>query len=332
MDDFRTDVLHDSRDEWTALLLGGLTPSVLDGLNETYAEAVEMCRKTKRPNDYLLVFQSLLERVPKWNASLIEKATRKALEHKRCNSFAKHLQDILTAIHITMVKKMSAVRVGQKQKKIDIAIPNVSEFVHAVYINASRNMYRNAYLYSTRHDAVQTQRNNRTKETLVREAILLALRERMPLEAIFRAYLDETVEEDVVEERTTEIVHEPLVAIEGTTVAVPTVSVDVGAPTSAASTAPPPVVSNTSISFNDIDYVQSDTGSLSEIHVPKSVEDLAARAQAQAQAQATVNHDDSDLGDLVFGEEIPLDEFETIDSDGGSGVLTLDDAFDLPTF
>jgi hypothetical protein len=47
---------------------------------------------------------------------------------------------------------------------------------------------------------LQVQRHNRELETIVQECILNAVRESIPIESILRAYMDETVEEDVIEE------------------------------------------------------------------------------------------------------------------------------------
>lgn len=38
-------------------------------------------------------------------------------------------------------------RVGQKQKKNDIKIPKLEDFVHMVYINVARKVSKNVYLF-----------------------------------------------------------------------------------------------------------------------------------------------------------------------------------------
>ena len=46
----------------------------------------------------------------------------------------------------------------------------------------------------------QTQKNHRELEVIIQECILNAVRESIPIDMILRAYLDETIEDDVIEE------------------------------------------------------------------------------------------------------------------------------------
>jgi hypothetical protein len=55
--------------------------------------------------------------------------------------------------------------------------------------------------------ALQTQKNHRELELIIQECILNAVRESIPIDMILRAYLDETTEDDVIEE----IKEEPIV-------------------------------------------------------------------------------------------------------------------------
>jgi hypothetical protein len=91
-------------------------------------------------------------------------------------------------------------RVGQKQKKIDINIPKLDDFIHKAYVNVARKVYKNVYLFEINSMPLQVQKHNRELEIIVQECILNAVRESIPIESILRAYMDETVEEDVVQE------------------------------------------------------------------------------------------------------------------------------------
>ena len=92
-------------------------------------------------------------------------------------------------------------RVGQKQKKIDINIPKLDDFIHKVYINVARKVYKNTYLFEINIPPLQTQKHNRELEIIVQECILNTIRESIPVEAILKAYMDETIEEDVIEDK-----------------------------------------------------------------------------------------------------------------------------------
>ena len=110
------------------------------------------------------------------------------------------IEDLVTCVHIIQLKLLTAMRVGHKQKKIDINIPKLDDFIHKAYIGVARKVYKNVYLFEVNVPPLQVQKNYRELEIIVQECILNAVRESIPIESILRAYMDETVEEDVVEE------------------------------------------------------------------------------------------------------------------------------------
>ena len=45
-----------------------------------------------------------------------------------------YLEDLITCVHIVQLKALTSIRVGQKQKQIDISIPKLEAFIHKIYI------------------------------------------------------------------------------------------------------------------------------------------------------------------------------------------------------
>jgi hypothetical protein len=98
-------------------------------------------------------------------------------------------------------------RAGSKQKKIDIAIPKLSEFIHKVYINTARKVYLNAFLFERSKQHLQIQKHNRQLEIIVKECILNTVRESIPIEHLLKVYMeDEFIEEDTEVVDTEEII------------------------------------------------------------------------------------------------------------------------------
>ena len=196
MDDFNVSSLHESKNEWGARLLTILTPLIIEGFKSIFDESVTLCKTNGEMEKYLMTFQNLITRIPKWNASIIETERKRIIEKSCCN----YLEELVTCVHIIQLKLLTAMRVGQKQKKIDINIPKLDDFIHKAYINVARKIYKNVYLFEISAVPLQVQKHNRELEIIVQECILNAVRESIPIEGILRAYMDETVEEDVVEE------------------------------------------------------------------------------------------------------------------------------------
>ena len=143
MDDYSITSLTESKNEWCARLVSILTYHLIDGVNSIFDEAMKLCIENDEENKYLMTFQNLLSAIPNWNTTTIE-AERKRIE---ANSGCKYLEDLITCVHIIQLKALTCIRVGQKQKKINIDIPSIDKFVHQIYINTARKLYTNIYLF-----------------------------------------------------------------------------------------------------------------------------------------------------------------------------------------
>jgi len=196
MDDFNTNVLSEARNEYSSRLLNILTPLVIEGFNSIFREAFDLCIRNEENSKYLMTFQNFLTRVPKWNQEIINVETSRIIKTSKCD----YLEDILTCVHITQLKILTSIRVSSKQKKIDIDIPKLPDFIHKVYIECARKLYKNVYLFEKHIMPLQQQKNMRECEIIIRECILKVIGDNMPVEKILRAYIDETEEEEVVEE------------------------------------------------------------------------------------------------------------------------------------
>ena len=143
MDDFNTNLLSEARNEYSSRLLNILTPLVIQGFKSIFKEAYELCVKNQESAKYLMTFQNFLSRVPKWNQEIINVETDRIIKTSKCD----YLEDILTCVHITQLKILTSIRVSTKQKKVEIDIPKISDFVHRVYIESARKIYQNVYLF-----------------------------------------------------------------------------------------------------------------------------------------------------------------------------------------
>ena len=177
----------------------------MDGLKSIFDEAVKLCKDNNEMDKYLMTFQNFITRIPKWNPVIIEKERARIVDKSSCS----YLEDLVTCVHIIQLKVLTAIRVGQKQKKIDINIPKLDDFIHKVYIYVARKVYKNVYLFELNIPPLQVQKNYRELEIIIQECILNTVRDSIPVEAILRAYMDETVEEDVVEEIKEQIIETP---------------------------------------------------------------------------------------------------------------------------
>jgi hypothetical protein len=229
-----------------------------------------------------MTFQNFITRIPKWNVTIIETEKKRIVERSGCS----YLEELVACIHIIQLKLLTAMRVGQKQKKIDINIPKLDDFIHKAYVNVARKIYKNVYLFELNAPPLQIQKHNRELEIIVQECILNAVRESIPVENILRAYMDETVEEDVVEEIKEQIIEKPETKPE-------TQSIFEGKE------------GNVSLKFNDMDSAMGKNGKEEMISAPKTIERLEEISTLR-NMQRKMEEDEDDEKLKISDEEVSL--------------------------
>jgi len=316
MDDFVISNLHESRNEWCSRLVSIFTPLVVEGFRSIFNESWKLCVESDEASKYLMTFQNLLCRVPKWNSVIVEEERKRIIERSGCN----YLEDLITCVHIIQLKVLTCIRVGNKQKKIDISIPKLDHFIHKVYIHAARKIYTNVYLFEKSLPPLQIQRNNRELELLIQECIMLAIRESIPTEAIIRAYMDESVEQE--EEVIIENIDEPADlgdSAAGSSDASPEIKV----PEEPEVPAIVPAIQDldndpviTRLTFNDFDAVLDGKDSVQNVEAPKTIERLEEISSARAMQRKLEEEEEDDDRIKIHTDSIDLTGFDVLDGPG----------------
>jgi hypothetical protein len=357
MDDYSINSLSDSKNEWCARLINILTPVTIQGIKSIFEEAHNLCRENDEMDKYLMTFQTFLSRVPKWNNTIIETERKRIIESSGCS----YLEELITCVHVIQLKTLTCVRVGQKQKKVDIDVPSLDAFIHRIYVNVARKLYTNIYLFEKNIAPLQIQKHNRELEMIIKECIMNSVRESIPVETILRAYMDEADEHDVevseVEEQIPDVVKDEQVKAEhikaehikaehikaeqakADHVKAEHIKADQAkAEQAKASATQEPTrldsfdPSQTRLSFSDIDNAIDTTGRETKIDAPKTIE----RLESLALIKSSSHDDESDDEDerIKIGENIRLEISDINDLNRPMTLLPppiLDDIEVLPT-
>lgn len=336
MDDYSINSLIESKNEWCSRLVNILTPPLIEGIKSIFNEACKLCEDNDEEEKYLMTFQTFLSRVPKWNSSIIE-VERKRIEE---NSSCIYLDELIACVHIVHLKALTCVRVGQKQKKIDIDIPGIDDFIHKVYHNVARKIYTNIYLFEKNIQPLTVQKNNRELELIIKECILNTIRENMPIETILKAYIDDRYEEHIevkeeiiptyddiehiqdipitsVETKTTTDITTNDTPLDNTIVPTSNTSDNTSEDLTINSNMDI-IESNTnldtqkdtSIKFSDIDNKIDTNGSEESIYVSKNIDDLEKYNETKENFDNMNEDDDENDEDndvLTIGDDIQLD-------------------------
>jgi hypothetical protein len=314
MDDFVISNLHESRNEWCSRLVSIFTPLVNEGVRSIFNESWKLCLDNNEANKYLMTFQNLLSRVPKWNNVIVEEERKRIIERSGCN----YLEDLITCVHIIQLKVLTCIRVGNKQKKIDITIPKLDTFIHKVYIHVARKIYTNVFLFEKNINPLQMQKNNREFEIIIQECILMAIRDSIPTESIIRAYMEESMEQE--EEVFIEPVPEEMEKIETSNdseVSLPSAMTDEENMPHIV-----PSVKNideedvvTRLTFNEMDTVLDNDDTVKSVSAPKNIERLEEISTARA-IQRRLDEEEEDEDRIrISSDTIDLSGFDVLDND-----------------
>lgn len=304
MDDYSITSLQESRNEWCARLINILTPLVIEGFKSIFDESWNLCEDNNEAEKYLMTFQNFLARVPKWNPNIVTEETNRIIEKSKCG----YLTDLISCVHIIQLKSLTCMRVGGQQKKIDINVPSLENFIHKVYINTARKIYTNIYLFEKNITPLQTQKHNRELELIIKEQILNSIRDNIPVEDILKVYLDETIEYDVQVEETEEIIStEPIED---------TIEMDDNIEKNSILEENPQQGGgdkNASIQFDNIDRAIDLNNKIEEINAPKTEERLEQISNERNEARKLEEMEDEDDEKIIIGEKINLTELDVHD-------------------
>lgn len=337
MDDFDSNTILECRNEWCEQFILIIKPYILEGFDDIFNEAVKLCKEQNQMDKYLITFQNMLTQIPKWSQALVETETKRICDKSKCS----YLESILSAIHISQLKALSAVRAGQHAKKIDINIPQLSTFIHNIYINIAREFYKYPHIFvistpNYRVNQIEIKKNKREIDIIIREGIIETLRKNMPIEQILKAYLDPTEEEEIME-KIEEVYVEPSKEKHEMNENKKIISMPLSEELTVESNISPElqqtniindkseenftpsssVIKNStnSLSFNDIDTIVSEDNNITTIDAPKTIERLNEISELR-NSQRKTEEDMEDDGNNIKLMETPSD-------------VSLDDLFDL---
>jgi len=316
MDDYSITSLQESRNEWCSRLINILTPLITEGVKSIFDEAWVLCDENNELEKYLMTFQNFLARIPKWNTTIVDTETTRIIDKSNCG----YLNDLISCVHIIQLKSLTCMRVGNKQKKIDISVPELNDFIHKVYINTARKLYKNIYLFEKNITPLQIQKHNRELEIIIREEILNSIRENIPVENILKVYLDESIEENVEVEEKEEIIStdpveeetEKVDTLDDNDNNIPTE--ENNEPEKSEKLEIKPLEEQERIKFNDIDKAISIDNIISDIEAPKTEERLEKISNERYEARK-MEEEEEEEDRIEIGEKISLGELDVHDLD-----------------
>jgi hypothetical protein len=135
----------------------------------------------------MMAFQTYCAEVPRWNQDIIDEHVNKILDGCRCD----YVEELVTAVFIAHTKMLTAVRMNNKQKKLQITLPKLDHFLHRVFVECARALWKAPFLLSNELSSIERQKNILQLESMFSESMSNAVRSLLPVKSILREYLEE---------------------------------------------------------------------------------------------------------------------------------------------
>jgi hypothetical protein len=142
-------ILVEAKKEYTNQLQKILTPRLYEGFKSIYDDIIDLSskeleEKKTQTSSIIKTFQKMLKEIPQWNNEMIKKEFTRIEKVSNCD----YIENLIEAVFITNTKILTSVQINNnKSQNIKINIPQASYFIHKCYIESSKEIYKNPYIF-----------------------------------------------------------------------------------------------------------------------------------------------------------------------------------------
>jgi hypothetical protein len=179
--------LVETKQEYTTQLINILTPLIYEGLQSIYNEV----KSISTTDNILKNFQCSMQRIPKWNNTMIKDETDRIMNNTKSYGW---LEDLIKATLKANIIVLTYNPSVSQQTKIDPILYqnfNITDFIHKIYIECARELWNNPYLFYHIYKPIDLKRNQRETIALIKDCIKEAIRKLLPVTHMLKIYLGE---------------------------------------------------------------------------------------------------------------------------------------------
>jgi hypothetical protein len=127
----------------------------------------------------------MLKDIPSWNQEIINKEYNRIEKLSNCDYF----DNLIEAVFITNTKILTSVQINDVHSiNLKIKVPQPSHFIHKCYIECSKEIYKNPYIFDQSKNLTPKERHNNLREILniVDNCINNSIRDLLPIGDILK--------------------------------------------------------------------------------------------------------------------------------------------------
>jgi len=193
-------ILVTMKNEYLIRIKNLLTKLIFGGLNSIY----DKTREVSNDEDILKMYQSLLKRVPKWTDDILSNEVLRIKSILDIENKYDLVNDMIKASIKTQYNIMLFGSNNTNNISDILAEFNFKDFIKNVYIEASRELYNNPYLFYHNYPPIEIKRNQREVLEIIGRSIEETIRGLLPIKQILNIYLNNSSligvnDEDIIE-------------------------------------------------------------------------------------------------------------------------------------
>ena len=195
-------VLVEAKKEYTNQLQQILSPRLYEGFKSIYNDILkaisdEIIENNNQHSSVVKVFQKSLKDIPLWNNEMIKNEYGRIEKISNCDYF----ENLIEAVFITNTKILTSVQINNNNSlSIKINVPQPQHFIHKCYIECSKEIYKNPYIFDMSKNLTPKEKHSNLRESLsiINHSIANAIRDLLPIRDILKQGLlnESSVEEN----------------------------------------------------------------------------------------------------------------------------------------
>ena len=173
-------VYSEAKSEYMFQLCSYLAPAYFAFYIDLYERAKQ--ETSGEPKRQLWQLQNFLAEIEDWNMERVSREVNGIQTRAACD----FLEDLLTAVFVAHTKVLTAIRVNSRQKKVQLTVPKIDHFLLKVFIETSRLLWQNVYLFRENLGGSEKQQNYRQIQALIEQGIRSAIRAMVPVKNLLK--------------------------------------------------------------------------------------------------------------------------------------------------
>ncbi len=192
MEKFDAACLTDAKKEYTQRLVRKIKTPFSEKIFSILKEVKDECSENHEDENILFYFQNKLQKVPEWEDVKISQFTNFVIAQTKCD----YIEELLQAVFIVHTKVLAVIQPSSSNKKSEIKLPSIEDFIFQAFINTAKEMWKFAYIFKKTNNSCEYQQNATLCEDKIAKVIVETIEDMLPVRDLLVEHVKEYIDDD----------------------------------------------------------------------------------------------------------------------------------------